>query len=264
MEKSLNFYNNFDKKLIDDYVLGNPRIERGILTLSSFIPENAKSILEIGCGIGWSSYEFSNCFRDAKINGIDLSPVLIKTAEKLFQNDNLTFEVFDVTKELPINKYDAVVMIDVYEHIPRENRNAFNKSLALLMNNQGRLIIACPTKYHQKWLKENYPEGLQPVDEDIDSQVVLEIAKDIKGEVVYYSYQNIWNSFDYLYAVIEINPQYGSKNQLVCNTNIILENKDLRIERVNKKLNLNYPKFKRENSIANLVKNIVSFKKFLR
>ena len=181
MKESLEFYNNFDKKLIDDYVLGNKRIESAIINLCSFIPLSSKNILDVGCGLGWSSYEFSKHLKNSQVLGIDLSNVLVKTASKLFRNSNLSFEVFDVTKDLPEMKFDAIVMIDVYEHIPIDNRQNFHKSLKKLLNEQGRLILACPSKYHQLWLKKNKPEGLQPVDEDVDNKVITEIAKDIGG-----------------------------------------------------------------------------------
>lgn len=250
MKESLEFYNNFDKKLIDDYVLGNKRIESAIINLCSFIPLSSKNILDVGCGLGWSSYEFSKHLKNSQVLGIDLSNVLVKTASKLFRNSNLSFEVFDVTKDLPEMKFDAIVMIDVYEHIPIDDRQNFHKSLKKLLNEQGRLILACPSKYHQLWLKKNKPEGLQPVDEDVDNKVITEIAKDIGGEVIYFEYQNIWQNLDYLYSVIEINPIYEVGNKLSSNTKIELENQQSKLKRVKEKLNLDYkisPKYSDKN-----------------
>jgi SAM-dependent methyltransferase len=241
MKESLKFYNNFDKKLINDYVLGNRRIESAIINLCSFIPKSSKNILDVGCGLGWSSYEFSKQLNNSQVLGIDLSNILVKTASKLFSNNNLSFEVFDVTKDLPKMKYDAIVMIDVYEHIPKDDRQKFHNSLKRLLNEQGRLILACPSKYHQLWLKKNKPEGLQPVDEDVDNEVILELAKDINGELIYFEYQNIWRSFDYLYAVIEINPIYNSNYTIDSIDRLTLENKTSRAERVKARLKIEIP-----------------------
>jgi SAM-dependent methyltransferase len=260
MKNALEFYNVFDKKLIDDYIYQNARIESAITSLGSFIPENSKHILDIGCGLGWSSHEFSIHFKEAKVLGIDFSPVLVDTAQKLFNNQNLEYKVFDITKELPSNKYDVIIMMDVYEHIPVEERHTFHESVSKILNENGRLILACPSKFHQEWLRNNNREGLQPVDEDVDVQTILDIAKDIKGEVIYFSYQKIWRSFDYLYAVIEINPQYLSKSKLKYNTEIITENIGERIKRVKENLNLIYDnnkKNKDEVILKKILKKVI-------
>jgi SAM-dependent methyltransferase len=238
MKDSLDYYNNFDIKLINDYVLGNIRIESAITNLGMFIPFDATNILDIGCGLGWSSHEFSKHFKGAKILGIDLSPVLIDKANKLFSNNNLNYEVFDVTKNVPNIKYDAIVMIDVYEHIPINKRKSFHESLKNLINDNGRLILACPSKFHQSWLKKNNPKGLQPVDEDVALENFLDLAKDISGEIIFFEYKKIWNNLDYVYSVIEINPQFGALNNICSTDKIKLENQKSRALRIREKLNI--------------------------
>ncbi|MGO4913029.1 class I SAM-dependent methyltransferase [Leeuwenhoekiella sp. W20_SRS_FM14] len=232
------FYNNFDEKLIKDYVLGNKRIESAIINLASFIPQNSKSILDIGCGLGWSSHEFAKHFKDTTVEGIDLSTVLVEAAKRLFTNGNLSFKVFDVTQNLPGKHYDAVIMIDVYEHIPFNERSKFHKAIKEILKDQGRLLLACPSKYHQKWLRDNDPAGLQPVDEDVDYGSINQIAKDIDGEVIFFEYIKIWCSFDYFYAVIDKNPKYNS-NVTIRNHNLLnLEEPTSRLKRVNSNMGL--------------------------
>ncbi|MDC8006281.1 class I SAM-dependent methyltransferase [Aureisphaera galaxeae] len=239
MKESLDFYDKFDSKLINDYTKGNRRIQSAIVNLAKYIPEGSKRVLDIGCGLGWSSYEFSKHFDKAQVTGIDLSPVLVETASKLFQNKNLNYSVFDVTQSLPEgDKYDAIIMIDVYEHIPVANRSDFHNGLKNLLAEQGRLILACPSKYHQDYLRKHKPEGLQPVDEDVDFTTISDVAKDLDGEVVFYEYQKIWDTFDYLYAVIERTPIYSSDYGIASKNPLTLEPKASRYERVKSKLGL--------------------------
>ena len=197
MRESLEFYNQFDKKLINDYVLGNRRIVSAIKNLGQFVPKDVKSILDIGCGLGWSSHEFSRAFPASRVFAVDLSPVLIEAASKLFgTQENLTFKSCDLTQGLPKDVYNAIIMIDVYEHIPFVERDSFHKTIKSVLSNDGRLILACPSKYHQAYLKNNNPSGLQPVDEDIDFETIKTIANDIDGEVIFFEYQNIWMNYD--------------------------------------------------------------------
>lgn len=263
MLNPLEFYNHFDNRLIDDYVLGNKRVESAILNLSHFIPKDSQDILDIGCGIGWSSHEFSKIFEKAYIEGIDLSPVLVEKASILFKKDNLSFKVFDVTKELPEKKYDVIIMIDVYEHISQDKRKDFHNSLKYLLKNNGRILLACPSKFHQTWLKNNNPEGLQPIDENVDFEVINGFAKDLYGEIIFFQYKMIWRNLDYFYAVIEINPKYGI-NRKFNNMPIQLENNKSRQLRVKNKFGIliDIPK-KKANSNSTLIRVKNKIKKTL-
>ncbi|MFD2550389.1 class I SAM-dependent methyltransferase [Bizionia sediminis] len=239
MKESLDYYNQFDKKLINDYVTGNRRIISAIKRLSQFIPENSGSVLDIGCGIGWSSHEFAKAFPNSQVLAVDLSPVLIETAKKLFENQkNLFFRSYDLTEGLPKGKFNAIVMIDVYEHIPLSDRTDFHHALKNKLDVNGRVILACPSKYHQNFLKRYNPSGLQPIDEDVDFETIRTIAKDIDGEIILFEYQGIWNNYDYLYAVIELKPQYGDKTRKIKLDALDVEPKSSRVKRVNSKLDI--------------------------
>jgi SAM-dependent methyltransferase len=261
MKESLEFYNQFDEKLIKDYATGNKRIVSAIENLAQYIPSGENlSVLDIGCGLGWSTFEFSRFFKNIEFEGVDLSPVLIENANKLFQHHNLKYNVFDVTSELPDQQYDAIVMIDVYEHIPKKERHKFNQSLLKLLKAKGRILMACPSVYHQDYLKINNPKGLQPVDEDVNLSVLQQTAKDVEGEIIYFEYQQIWRSFDYLYAVIQNRISYGSTAVLKRNSTFKVEEQNRRNERIKEKLGVNL-KFKKHDSI--LIKIFKKIKKKL-
>lgn len=265
MRESLEFYNQFEGRLIKDYVLGNKRVIGAIKNLGQFIPKNSQKILDIGCGIGWSSYEFAKSFPNSQVNAIDLSPVLIETASKLFDDKkNLIFEAYDLIDGLPEDTFDVIVMIDVYEHIPLSERFEFHKSIKKNLNNRGRLILACPSKYHQAYLKENNPSGIQPIDEDIDFETIKKIAKDIDGEVIFFEYQNIWRSYDYLYAVIEINPEYGRSDEMIKDSCLNLESKKERELRAESKLGIKIEQKKSTNKNITLKSVVKSIKRKLK
>lgn len=238
MKESQKYYDNRVKGLIEDYVQGNKRMEDAIENLSEFIPSNSQKIGDLGCGIGWSSFEFARFFPESKVDGIDLSPLLIQNGKKLFQSENLYYYIKDLTKDKLVQEYDCIVMIDVYEHIPLVDRKSFHDSLRKNLSNKGRLILACPTKFHQNWLRNNKPTGLQPVDEDVDCNTILQIAKDVNGEIVFFEYRKIWNSNDYLYAVIQLDPQFNSSSSLRNGKKFKLEHQAIRAKRVKENLGL--------------------------
>lgn len=100
------------------------------------------------------------------------------------------------------DQYDAVVMIDVFEHIPAESRSGFYLDLKKVLSKEFSILLTCPTKKHQEFLRSHNPQGLQPVDEDIDAEVLQRFASSIGGELVFYAHRSIWRTNDYLHAVI--------------------------------------------------------------
>ncbi|RXG26911.1 class I SAM-dependent methyltransferase [Leeuwenhoekiella marinoflava] len=245
MKESLDYYNAEVEKMTLDYLKGNPRVESAIKEFGKFILPSSETLLDIGCGIGWSTYEFAKAFSNSKVLGIDLSPILIKKATALFENTNLEYKVIDITKNLSFNlSFDVISMIDVYEHIPLNLREKFHNSLKDIISPGGRIMLACPSKYHQKWLRENKPSGLQPVDEDVDFKTIQKLSVDLDCEVIFFSYKKIWRTYDYFYAVLERCPQYNSERKIIQDSPVVLESQAERYKRLDVPYSKKHREFK--------------------
>ena len=204
------FYDGFQQKLIKDYLLGNPRIVAAIQFMQEHIRPNCASILDIGCGLGWSTYEFARFFSRATVLGVDISSGLAGMAAHLFSRPNLDYRKVDVTSESFSfdQPFDAITLIDVYEHIPISERVNFHQHLYRLLSDSGQLLIATPTPLHQQWLREHAPEGLQPVDEDVTLEDMQALAHALEGQLTVFRNISIWNTNDYFHALIERQPVY--------------------------------------------------------
>ncbi|MCV9388812.1 class I SAM-dependent methyltransferase [Reichenbachiella ulvae] len=196
------FYDNFKGKLLEDFLKPNIRIANAIRRSLLRIPCSTKSILDLGFGLGWSSYEFARHFPQAKIEAYDISKELYETARSLFQLPNLNYNNLDLTIEFPKGNYDVIILLDVFEHIPKAARTQFYNNISDALNPNGRVIMTCPTVDHQNYLRKNNPEGLQPVDEDVDLVILSEFSKNIQAEISLFENLNIWNPKDYLLAEI--------------------------------------------------------------
>jgi SAM-dependent methyltransferase len=188
MNQATAFYDVFGKKLCNDYAGGNPRM---LMALDFMRREMAVSlarrVLDIGCGIGWSSHELARIKTVEAVKAIDLSPALVATASRLFASSKISFEVVDVTA-MPASAgggYDAI-----------------HSALNSLIAKTGFILLTCPTIEHQNSLRENNPGGLQPVDEDVGLAELQTLASDIDGCVDYYKVHSIWNPRDYFHAVV--------------------------------------------------------------
>ena len=204
LERVESFYDGLSSHLLADYCHGNPRVEAAIIHALKWIPRDAQRILDVGCGIGWSTWEIKRHFKGAYVLGIDISPKMIDLAKKLFRAPGLHFEVHDVTSysELLSPPFDAIVMIDVYEHIPKELRNTLHTHLSKALKLDGTLILTCPSVFYQNYLRTDHPEALQPIDEDVTFEDIDKLAYDLGGYVVYRDYVHIWHPNDYVHVVI--------------------------------------------------------------
>jgi len=102
----------------------------------SNISEN-DSILDIGCGNGAVAYDLSK--KACRIVAIDISEKNIETAKKKFKNDNLEYLIGDATKHDFRDKFDAIVLSNVLEHI--ENRVEF---LSKIKSMAPKILVRVP------------------------------------------------------------------------------------------------------------------------
>jgi colanic acid/amylovoran biosynthesis glycosyltransferase len=209
------FYDDFSKRLMADYVHGNPRVEAAISHALRWIPADAERILDVGCGIGWSTWEIKRNHPEAFVLGVDISGEMVRISRNLFQAAELEFAVNDISEGdgLLENPFDAIVMLDVYEHIPRELRNRAHQILRKALEAQGHLVLTFPSISHQSYLRAHEPNGLQVVDEEVGMEDIHRLALDVDGQVISLNHVTIWHDNDYVHAVIKRNSELTSSEQ---------------------------------------------------
>jgi colanic acid/amylovoran biosynthesis glycosyltransferase len=230
------FYDNFEHRLLRDYVLGNPRTERALEFALEGLGGDCRDVLDVGCGIGWSSFEIARNYPHARVLATDLSPRLAATARSLFGDEpRIHFEVRDFVQEEIDGRFDAVILIDVYEHFPTAARSVVNERLKALLSEEASLILTVPTPAHQQYLRDNDPQGLQPVDEDVTSEDIRTLAEDVGGRVVVERGVSIWHVDDYKHVLIQRGPPHSGASAPTR-----LESRSERAARVRRRLNIRW------------------------
>ncbi|MBW2991628.1 class I SAM-dependent methyltransferase [Candidatus Woesearchaeota archaeon] len=194
----------YDKNVMNklkDFLKGNKRVEAALKTIRDYSPENPQNILEIGCGIGYVSWYIKENWPESKVKGIDLSSESISMAKKLFGSERLEFEIVDITNKEIQDKYDMIILMDIYEHISPDKRDSVHKTIKKIIRKGGRIILTFPTPKHQKWLKDNDRE-LQPIDEDIAVEEINKFAKETDTKIMLYKEIDVWRKKDYAHAVL--------------------------------------------------------------
>jgi len=189
------YYDEYREQLLLDYYGGNPRVEAALKFVETSL-DGATSVLDIGSGIGWSSAEISEM--GAKVTGIDISPVLVREAMHLFPH--CRFEASDFSTWDSDETFDAVVMIDVYEHFSPEQRPAVHERIKRAQPK--RVLLTVPTHASHAYSAKH---GLQqPVDEDITDQQLEQLAADLGGRIVVNRTVTVWRPHDYRHVLIAI------------------------------------------------------------
>lgn len=140
----------------------------------------------------------------AEVVGLDVSPELLRVAETLFGSPQLRFVEGPLVPGLVPGPFDLLVLLDVYEHIAPDDRLGLglHSALAELMGDEARVVLSAPTPRHLQWLRENHPDEIQPIDEDITVEVLLDLASDTGTELCSYEEVGVWHDGDYLHAAL--------------------------------------------------------------
>ena len=118
--------------------------------IDSLLPVDKRSIthiLDVGCGMGFTTHELGKFYQNATILGVDISHDAIAFAKKKFQNQNFVQQAIEPT--IPkLGNFDLIFCFEFYpftrtnlEEIHCEYLNYFFSQL----NSAGSLIL------HQKW-----------------------------------------------------------------------------------------------------------------
>lgn len=105
----------------------------------------AESVLEAGAGecIGAGILA-----KGRQYVGIDTDEAAMGIAADLYQNRaGITLHVASAIDATWMQRFDAVVTLDVAEHIPPEQESAFFANLCRALNPYGRLVVGTPSAY---------------------------------------------------------------------------------------------------------------------
>lgn len=164
-------------------------------------------ILEIGCGIGVVTEKLARKASGGRIWACDLSKRNVDFARSTVERDNIDFFVCDVLNELEtiadrVDRPDRLLMVDVLEHLPRDQHPSLFARFGELLAPEAKIILTFPTPEFQRLLTENAPEKLQPVDEMIDADHISALAAAAGMRVKIFLRRDVWRTSQYIHCVL--------------------------------------------------------------
>jgi len=110
-------------------------------------PLQKQTIIEVGCGDGRISDYFAAKFPNSRVVGIDISKKAIEFAQLLGQYAQYRHvNVFSVEEV-----FDIVLLIEVLEHIPKDDIYRFLEKIRDLLKCNGSLVLSVPTPRAPMW-----------------------------------------------------------------------------------------------------------------
>lgn len=185
-----------------DFDWANPRIEAAVRTLAAWAPQSPRRVLEIGCGIGATSWRIARAWPRATVVGLDISPASIEVANTCFRLPNLTYVAGPLEPNRFDPGFDLVVLMDVYEHIAPADRPSLHQVFKTLLASESRVVMTLPTSATQDYARVHTPADLQPVDENIDLDLIITFARETATELLSYRQVGIWHYGDYAHVVL--------------------------------------------------------------
>lgn len=201
LETVKEYYDERVEGKLRDFTDLNPRIEAAIRTLAEWAPDNPRRVLEIGCGIGATAWRMARAWPRAEVVGVDVSPVSIEVAKACFRRANLSYRE-GLIAEATTQKFDFVVLMDVYEHIALKDRPALHARIRSLLSMEARIFLSFPTPALQEDAALHNPAELQPVDEDVFPSDMVELSKATGTRLMYQRDIGVWKYGDYAHCVL--------------------------------------------------------------
>jgi cyclopropane fatty-acyl-phospholipid synthase-like methyltransferase len=223
------YYNSRAAQFVKDYLYGNQRVLAAMKFAISQLGHRSQihRLLDIGCGLGWTTFEMARHFPHADVQGLDMSDKLMELAKRLFHLPNLTYGKVDVLSPdvLPFKEtlFDVILLIDVYEHVPQNLRPVFHDMINRMLMAKGTIIITIPSPGHQANLYSKQPDDLQPVDEVVTLMDLLTFADNIGANLHHFSYQNIWETDDYVHVALTRGQPIETSNERIVGLRIEMQ-----------------------------------------
>jgi len=121
----------------------------------SLLPKRRSRILDLGIGQGYLEQRLTILGIDHDIYGIDISKTSIERSKRKFKGKFITGDILKINRHYKKGFFDAIVAIEVLEHIPPFNIFGLYKNIYTLLKKRGALIISSPLNEGLKYANVN-------------------------------------------------------------------------------------------------------------
>jgi SAM-dependent methyltransferase len=169
-----------------------------IRKIANVIPLKSLRILDLGIGQGFLEEILVKRNVNYKLEGIDISPIAIKRAKKLFNGKFIVGDVLDINKYYKKNGFDYAVALELLEHISPSQLFPFYKKIKNVLKDSGKFILSIPINENLHLMDTNPSAHVRDYSFDI-----IKTELELNGfKVEKYIYLSAFNKFYKLKKII--------------------------------------------------------------
>lgn len=139
--------------------------------LNAIEDHNINSIIDIGCGDALFTKKMAERYKDKEIAGVDISAQAINLAKAMYPEASFKLEIRDIIHDNTQKLYNGATLIEVLEHIPVNQVDAFIFAVSKQLVQDGVLFITVPSvnlpiihikRHFQHFTSESLRNALEP------------------------------------------------------------------------------------------------------
>jgi len=171
-DEIIEFYNNRLSRSMGQHSIHNGRINKVRHMLNSII-HPWMSVLDVGCGIGVTAKHMADI--GAEVVAVDIAPKLIDHAKEHFGAREITYIACDILDFKTDQEFDAIVFVDIIEHIKPENLSLIIANLANNTHSDTLIYISIPDANFINFMIKHYKDKLQIIDEPYSVEFITSL-----------------------------------------------------------------------------------------
>jgi 2-polyprenyl-3-methyl-5-hydroxy-6-metoxy-1,4-benzoquinol methylase len=149
MEADQEFHSSATTIDISKYYTKPYEVKRSKIIEGLIPPGEKKLAIDIGCGAGYFSRILAN--KGWRTTALDTDPGNVQSAEN-YASEILMGDATRILSELPKDRYDFALALEIIEHMPKAHGEALLKAIRRVLKPGGLLLISTPNRFS--------PEGL--------------------------------------------------------------------------------------------------------
>lgn len=149
------YYDSFGPRFKSDLARGNPRVELQLRFVKEAIGyHRPNSILLVGCGWGQAAWSVAKGRGVSRVVAMEHKLIQHRNGVAALSPAKIHYVYADIRTFVSGQTFDIVVLPDVYEHIPLEDRSLLHEAMRSLIGLDGVVAMTFASEWHQRALQK--------------------------------------------------------------------------------------------------------------
>lgn len=164
-----------------------------INTIVKFLPKEGSKILDLGIGQGYLEQRLQEIGKTYELYGVDISDKVILRLKKRYKGEFNVGDVLKIKTYYKDNYFDAIVAIELIEHISPRKILSFFRDVRRLLKSTGVIILSTPLNENLRLMKENPSSHVREYTESILIAELKISGFKVLKENYFFAFKNLYS-----------------------------------------------------------------------